>query len=62
MPTLSDVAKSNPFNRPQANSGDGLVEFGSVSSEKTTGFRCYVINVLNFFLIALAQWDIEIMC
>merc|ERR1711887_96044 len=29
MPSLLEVAKSNPFNRPQANSGDGLVEFGS---------------------------------
>merc|ERR1712123_194455 len=29
MPSLLEVAKSNPFNRPQANSGDGLVELGS---------------------------------
>merc|ERR1711980_9594 len=29
MPSLLEVAKSNPFNRPQANSADGLVEFGS---------------------------------
>merc|ERR1712123_140055 len=29
MPSLFEVAKSNPFNRPQANSGDGLVELGS---------------------------------
>jgi len=29
MPSLLEVAKSNPFNRPQANSGEGLVEFGS---------------------------------
>ena len=30
MPSLLEVAKSNPFNRPQANSAEGLVEFGSV--------------------------------
>merc|ERR1712003_283012 len=29
MPSLLEVAKSNPFSKPQANSADGLVEFGS---------------------------------
>jgi len=29
MPSLLEVAKSNPFNSPVAASGDGLVEFGS---------------------------------
>ena len=29
MPSLLEVAKSNPFNSPIAASGDGLVEFGS---------------------------------